>query len=181
MTAATVIAPAEPRAAFDRISLRRLVLIRWVAVAGQAMTLLLVHSVFGFRLPLARGAGGGRLLGAAQSVLRPARRAAARLGEREAAFYLGYERCSWRCCCTSPADCESVLDPDRRAGDGRRRRCVARPVMALSVLAVGGDQRARAVARAAAVAYDPLTFPPELIFGIWVALVIATVFIAGYT
>ena len=28
----------EPRAEFDRISLRRLVLIRWVAVAGQAVT-----------------------------------------------------------------------------------------------------------------------------------------------
>src|SRR5207248_6018140 len=31
--------PPEPRPAFDRISLRRLVRIRWVAVAGQALAL----------------------------------------------------------------------------------------------------------------------------------------------
>ena len=34
--------PPEPRPAFDRISLRRLVRIRWIAVAGQALALLVV-------------------------------------------------------------------------------------------------------------------------------------------
>ncbi len=42
----------EPRVAFDRISLRRLVLIRWVAIGGQAVTLLFVHYAFGFWIPL---------------------------------------------------------------------------------------------------------------------------------
>jgi two-component system sensor histidine kinase RegB len=42
----------EPRAGFDRISLRRLVLIRWIAVAGQAVSLLVVHFLFDFQLPL---------------------------------------------------------------------------------------------------------------------------------
>ena len=60
-------ASAEPRHGFDRISLRRLVLIRWVAIAGQALTLLVVHYGFGFALPLLRGVRGRRLLGAAQS------------------------------------------------------------------------------------------------------------------
>ena len=45
-------ATPEPRAGFDRISLRRLVLIRWIAVAGQAVTLLVVHYFFDFHLPL---------------------------------------------------------------------------------------------------------------------------------
>src|SRR5579862_5845752 len=50
-------AAPEPRAAFDRISLRRLVLIRWVAIAGQAVTLLTVHYSLGFHLPLVPALG----------------------------------------------------------------------------------------------------------------------------
>ena len=46
-------APSEPRHGFDRISVRRLVLIRWVAIAGQAVTLLVVYHGFGFAVPLA--------------------------------------------------------------------------------------------------------------------------------
>ena len=38
----------EPRPGFDRISLRRLVLIRWIAVAGQAVSLLVVHYLFDY-------------------------------------------------------------------------------------------------------------------------------------
>ena len=52
MNATRAIASAEPRTAFDRISLRRLVLIRSVAVTGQGVTLLTVHFLLGFRLPL---------------------------------------------------------------------------------------------------------------------------------
>src|SRR5437867_13432432 len=52
VTVTNLTALPEPRVAFDRISLRRLVLIRWVAIAGQALTLLVVHYGFGFRLPL---------------------------------------------------------------------------------------------------------------------------------
>jgi len=51
MSFANLAALPEPRAAFDRISLRRLVLIRWVAIAGQAATLLVVHYGFGFPPP----------------------------------------------------------------------------------------------------------------------------------
>ena len=52
MTTAQLSAQSEPRETFDRISLRRLVLIRWVAIAGQAVTLLVVHYAFDFSLPL---------------------------------------------------------------------------------------------------------------------------------
>ena len=34
------------------VSLRRLVLIRWIAVLGQAVTVLVVHFGFDFKLPL---------------------------------------------------------------------------------------------------------------------------------
>jgi two-component system sensor histidine kinase RegB len=49
---ANLTANPERRVTFDRISLRRLVLIRWVAIAGQAVALLVVHYAFDFHLPL---------------------------------------------------------------------------------------------------------------------------------
>ena len=52
MSIANLTALPEQRATFDRISLRRLVLIRWVAIAGQAVTLLVVHYAFDFHVPL---------------------------------------------------------------------------------------------------------------------------------
>ena len=52
MSIANLTVLPEKRATFDRISLRRLVLIRWVAIAGQAVTLLVVHYAFGFELEL---------------------------------------------------------------------------------------------------------------------------------
>ncbi len=39
------------------VSLRMLVLIRWVAVIGQAATLLVVHYTLGFVLPLTAALG----------------------------------------------------------------------------------------------------------------------------
>src|SRR5438876_11150185 len=88
---ATLPALPEQRATFDRISLRRLVLIRWVAIAGQAVTLLVVHYAFDFSLPLLP-----TFAVVACSVLLNLfiilyRRAATRLGEHEAAFFLAYD------------------------------------------------------------------------------------------
>ncbi len=91
MNLANLSALPEPRVAFDRISLRRLVLIRWVAIAGQAVTLLIVHYAFAFRLPLvpALGVVGCSVMLNLLIILN--RRAATRLGEREAALFLGYD------------------------------------------------------------------------------------------
>ena len=91
MSITTIAALPEPRAAFDRISLRRLVLIRWVAIAGQAVTLLVVHFAFDFHVPLVAAflvVGCSVLLNLFVPLFR---RAATRLGEREAAIFLGYD------------------------------------------------------------------------------------------
>src|SRR5207248_3255790 len=102
--------PPEPRPAFDRISLRRLVRIRWVAVAGQALALVVVPPV----------------TVAATILSRP-------------------------------------------------------PVIALAIFAV-------AIITALGLWHVPLPwsgpppeFPPQLVLGIWTALVVATVFISSYT
>ena len=91
MSAITSTLAPEPRAAFDRISLRRLVLIRWVAVAGQALALLVVHYVLEFPLPLAPAFGVVGCSAALNLFFAFHHRAATRLGERQAAYFLGYD------------------------------------------------------------------------------------------
>jgi len=182
VTAATVIAPAEKRAAFDRISLRRLTLIRWVAVAGQALTLLIVHFILGFSLPLmpALGVVGCSVLLNLFFVVH--RRAATRLDEREAAFYLGYDTLQLALLLYLTGGLQNpfsilIVAPVTVAATVLSRR----PVLALAILAV-------ATITALALWHLPLpwrtippVFPPDLVLGIWTALVIATVFIGGYT
>src|ERR1700742_4591904 len=73
------------------VSLRKLVLIRWVAVLGQLVTVLVVHYGFGFKLMLTStlvviaGSVGLNIL----AFLR--RLSGARLGDREASAYLAYD------------------------------------------------------------------------------------------
>ncbi|MGC2198844.1 MAG: hypothetical protein WA633_01640, partial [Stellaceae bacterium] len=91
MSEARFIAAREPDTSFGRISLRTLVPIRWVAIAGQALTILIVHYGLGYRLPLLPA-----LAIVASSVLLNVvlillRKFAARLGERDAALCLGYD------------------------------------------------------------------------------------------
>ena len=94
MSDPSLIASNEPVTGFGRISLRTLVPIRWVAIAGQALTILIVHYGFGYRLPLVPAlcvVAGSVLLNIVLILLR---HAAARLGERSAALCLGYDICS---------------------------------------------------------------------------------------
>lgn len=74
-----------------RVRLRTLVLIRWVAIIGQLISILTVHYTLAFPLPLwptvaAVVVSAGVNLAA--TFLRPA---ATRLRDREAALYLGYD------------------------------------------------------------------------------------------
>jgi two-component system sensor histidine kinase RegB len=177
-----MITPGEPRTAFDRISLRRLVLIRSVAVTGQALTLLVVHFLLGFRLPLlpALVVVGCSVLLNLGSVL--FHRAGARLGESAAAFYLSYDTLQLAVLLFLTGGLENpfailMLAPVTVAATALSQR----PVIVLASLAV-------AAITVIGLWHDPLpwrttpfVFPPDLILGIWVALVIATGFIGGYT
>src|ERR1700690_2242179 len=137
VTIATMATPAEPRTAFDRISLRRLVLIRSVAVTGQGVTLLTVHFLLGFRLPLlpALVVVGCSVLLNLGSVLYP--RAGTRLGERAAAFYLAYDTLQLAVLLYLTGGLENpfsilMLAPVTVAATALSRR----PVIALAALAV---------------------------------------------
>jgi two-component system sensor histidine kinase RegB len=184
MSVADLTAPPEPRATSDRISLRRLVLIRWVAIAGQAVTLLTVHYGFGFRLLLLPCFAIVGCSVALNLLIGLFRRAATRLGEREAAIFLGYDLLQLGFLLYLTGGLENpfailILAPVTVAATVLSQR----PVIALAVFAV-------AAITLLAVWHMPLpwrasaappSFPPELVLGLWTALVLATVFIGGYT
>lgn len=165
------------------VSLRMLVLIRWVAVIGQAITLLAVHYGFGFSLPLT----GTLAVVATSAVLNVAaalpRRASSRLGDREAAFYLAYDILQLGMLLFLTGGLQNpfailMLAPVTVSASILSRSSViflsALTVLAISVLALfhmplpwrGG------------VPLDP---QPLFVLGVWTALICSTVFITGYT
>ncbi|WP_207485849.1 ActS/PrrB/RegB family redox-sensitive histidine kinase [Arenibaculum pallidiluteum] len=83
-------APAAPVIA-GRVTLRTLILIRWVAVAGQLATVMLVYGLLDFELPLgpALGVIGASVLLNLASSAQPGPRP--RLTDRTAALFLGWD------------------------------------------------------------------------------------------
>jgi two-component system, sensor histidine kinase RegB len=182
VTDISLIATSEPTTGFGRISLRTLVPIRWVAIAGQGLTILIVHYGLGYRLPLlpALGVVAGSVL--LNVVLILLRQAAARLGERDAALCLGYDILQLAILLYLTGGLQNpfstlILAPVTVAATILSRR----PVIALSVLAVAAISVLALWHMPLPWRTEPLVFPPELILGIWLALVLATVFIGGYT
>ncbi len=183
MSTPTLTALPEPRVAFDRISLRRLVLIRWVAIAGQAVTLLVVHYAFDFHVPLLPCFAVVGCSVVLNLFVTLHRRVATRLGEREAAVFLGYDLLQLGLLLYLTGGLQNpfailILAPVTVAAAALSLR----PVIALAVPAI-------AVITLLALWHLPLpwrsagappVFPPELVLGLWTALVLATVFIGGY-
>ena len=164
------------------VSLRMLVLIRWVVVAGQAATILLVHYGLGFVLPIE----GALAVVATSAALNIAaswpRRASPRLGDREAALYLAYDMLQLGMLLFLTGGLQNpfamlMLAPVTVAATILSQRSVfwlsALTVAAISLIAVFHLPLPWREA--------PLPPPPLYVFGVWTALVLSTVFIAGYT
>src|SRR5271170_4733630 len=182
LNSVTTATPVEPRTAFDRISLRRLVLIRSVAVTGQALTLLIVHFLLDFRLPLLPAlivVGASVLLNLGSMLFH---RAGTRLGERAAALYLAWDTLQLAILLYLTGGLENpfsilMLAPVTVAATALSRR----PVITLGALAVAAITVLGQWHEPLPWRTTPFVFPPDLVRGIWVALVIATAFIGGYT
>jgi len=164
------------------LSLRTLVLIRWVAVAGQAVTLLVVHYIFGFDLPL-RATLAVVAVSAALNLyaMRPPR-AASRLGDRAAALYLAYDTLQLGMLLFLTGGLQNpfavlMLAPVTVSATILSHRTViglsALTVLALSLLALF---------HLPLPSRPDLPFGPEPLYvlGMWTALVFSTLFIAGY-
>jgi two-component system, sensor histidine kinase RegB len=174
------IGPAATMAG-GRVRLRTLILIRWVAVAGQLTALLVVH--FGLRYPVPLLA---TLATVAVSVVvniwaTVGRRSPERLGDRAAAFYLAYDLLQLGVLLYLTGGLHNpfavlILAPVIVSATVLSRFST----MTLSVLAL---------VTVAVLALDHLPLPwangafdlaPIFIFGLATALALSVVFIAGY-
>ena len=165
-----------------RISLRTLVPIRWVAVAGQALALLIVHYGFGFHLRLIPALAVVAASALLNIVLIVRRQVARELRERYAALCLGYDLLQLAVLLYLTGGLENpfsilFLAPVTVAATILSRRLV----IALSILAIASISALALWHLPLPWRTEPLVFPPEIIFGAWTALVLATVFIALYT
>jgi len=179
VTDTSLIARNEPS---GPINLRTLILIRWVAIAGQVSTILIVHYGLGFRLPLVPALGVVASSAFLNLVLIVLRQWAARLGARDAALYLGYDVLQLAVLLYLTGGLQNpfsilILAPVTVAATILSRRAV----IALSLLAVAAISVLALRHMPLPWRNEPLVFPPELVLGIWIALVLATVFIGGYT
>jgi two-component system, sensor histidine kinase RegB len=173
------ITPSEPS---GPISLRTLVFIRWIAIAGQALTILIVRYGLGFTLPILEALAVVASSACLNLVLIVHRQWAARLGERDAALYLGYDILQLAVLLYLTGGLQNpfsilILAPVTVSATILSRRAV----IALSVLAVAAISVLALWHMPLPWRSEPLAFPPELVLGIWIALVLATAFIGSYT
>jgi two-component system sensor histidine kinase RegB len=175
--------PSAPGAtmAGGRVRLRTLILIRWVAIVGQLVALLVVHFGLDYRVPLL-----ATLAAVAVSVVvnvwaTVGRRSPERLGDRAAAFYLAYDLLQLGVLLYLTGGLHNpfavlILAPVIVSATVLSRfSTVALSVLALVTVAI--------------LALDHLPLPwangafdlaPLFIFGLATALALSVVFIAGY-
>jgi two-component system sensor histidine kinase RegB len=165
-----------------RVSLRTLIMIRWIAVAGQAVTLLIVHLVMGFTLPLEIALGvvaASALINIANSFQSSG---SIRLGDRDVTMYLAYDVIQLG---TLIYLTGGLLNPF--------------VLLVLAPVMIGATILSRfstallsgvtvAVISALAVWHLPLPwdedlvqFPARYIMAVWLALSVSTIFISGYS
>ena len=163
------------------VSLRMLLLIRWVAVVGQAATLLVVHFGLGYGLPIVAAMAVVAASALLNVVGMVSRGTTARLGEVEAASYLAYDI----------VQLGVLLFLTGGLANPFAILAIAPVTVAatvLSRLSVIGLSALTVTAISLLAIYhlplpwqgDPPEFPPLYILGVWFALIFAALFIAGY-
>lgn len=180
-TTASAEQPEIASSIIGRVSLRTLILIRWIAIAGQLTAVLCVQMVFGFALPLwplVATIGASVLLNLAALTQRGSR---PRLGDRDAGLYLGYDTLQLAVLLYLTGGlqnpfCILLLAPLTVAATILSRNSVI-VLTALTLACLTG----------LAVAHlplpwpgAPLDLPPLYSFGVWFALSVSSVFIAAY-
>src|SRR5579863_9881736 len=164
------------------VSLRKLVLIRWIAVIGQAATLLVIYYGLGFALPIKSALAVVAASAVLNAVASLPRSVGARLGDREAAFYLAYDTLQLGVLLYLTGGLQNpfamlMLAPVTVSATILSRSSVfwlsALTVVAISLLAV---RHLPLPARPDMV----LRPQPLYVLGMWTALVSSSIFIAGY-
>jgi two-component system, sensor histidine kinase RegB len=165
------------------VSLRQLVVIRWVAIIGQAVTVLVVHYGLGLAFRTEAALTAVLISAALNVVVTLSHRGGARLGDREAAIYLAYDTLQLGVLLFLTGGLENPFAILMLAPVTVSATILSRSsVIALSALTV-------AAISLLALFHLPLPARPDMsleprplyVLGMWAALVSSTVFIAGYT
>ncbi len=173
--------PAEPLMASGRIRLRTLVLIRWVAIAGQVLALLVVRYGMEFDFPVGpalAAVGASALVNLALSIRRRDRR---RLGDMEAAAYLAFDI----------VQLTALLYLTGGLGNPFAFLLLAPVTVSATILSLRSTVGLCALAlnciTVLAMWHLPLpwgaerlTFPPVFLAGVWIALAVGILFFAIY-
>ncbi len=163
------------------VSLRMLLLIRWVAVLGQAATLLVVHFGLGYELPIVPAMAVVAASALLNVIGMVARGTTARLGEMEAVSYLAYDIVQLGVLLFLTGGLANpfailAIAPVTVAATVLSRLSViglsALTVTAISVLAI--------YHMPLPWQGDPPDFSPLYILGVWFGLIFAALFTAGY-
>lgn len=166
----------------DPVRLRTLTLIRWVAIVGQALALLVVHFGFGFPVPLAAAfavVGASLILNLIVMTGRPT---PVRLGERAAAAFLAFDIMQLTALLYLTGGLENqfaflLLAPVAVSAT----ILTVRSTFALCVLSIASITLLAVVHYPLPWAEGGFTVPQVYILGTWVALAIGIVFFAIYT
>ncbi len=164
-----------------RVRLRTLVLIRWIAVAGQALAVLFVRFGLEFELPLlpvVLAIAASALLNIVVSLRYPA---ATRLGDLGAALYFGYDLVQLAVLLYLTGGlnnpfCLLILVPVTISATN----LTLRSTISLGILAVACVSLLAVLHRPLPWSGDGLTLPMVYLFGIWAALVLGMAFICIY-
>ena len=165
-----------------RVSLRTLIFIRWIAISGQLVTLLIVHRILGFTLPLeiALGVVGASALINLMNAMQKCGQV--RLDDRDAMLHLAYDIVQVAALLYLTGGLQNPF-----------ALLLAAPVtVGACILSRGSTAMLAAITVGAitliAIWHQPLPWHPELpklpplyVVALWVALSLATLFIAAYT
>jgi len=183
MSPAVDVRPLQAGSGTDvSISLRKLVLIRWIAVAGQAATLIVVYYGLSFELPIKSALAVVAASAVLNTVASLPRNVGARLGDREAALYLAYDTLQLGILLYLTGGLLNPFATLMLAPVTVSATILSRSsVIGLSVLTI-------VAVAALAFFHQPLPSrggalldpPPLFMLGIWTALVCSTIFISGY-
>ena len=171
----------SPRRTTAQVRLRTLVLIRWIAVAGQLAAVLIVEFGLGWALPLdaaLAAIAASVLLNLAMTFRRPQR---GRLSEWEAAAYLAFDILQLAALLYLTGGLENpfsllFLGPVTVSATVLSRAATA----LLSVLAIGCASLLAAYHLPLPWAAGGLILPDFYVAGLWVAVALGTLFLAGY-
>ena len=173
--------PQRPAIRGDRLRLRTLTLIRWVAAAGQTVTVLVVHFGLGFDLPVVFCLAVTATLVVSNLVLSHPRVARARIGNRAGAILLGFDI----------VQLAVLLYVTGGLQNPFAILIIAPVVVSATILSRGATAALTGLAFASisVLAYfrTPLPWSPEVlelpavyVLGIWTALAVASVFTSTY-